>query len=63
MGERFVVVKIEALAGAQPCDSEELALAEATKRANKDNELLAVVRVVAEVRRDPTPAAIVTRFE
>lgn len=63
MAEKFVVLKIEALAGAPSFDNEEQALGEAAKRANKDDELLAVVRVVAEVKRDPNPSAIVTRFE
>ena len=63
MAERWAVVKIETIAGAQSFDNPEQAFGEAAIRANKDDDLLAVIRIFAEVKRDPEPPAVITRFE
>lgn len=63
MAERWAVVKVENIAGVREFDNPEQALGEAAIRANKDDELLAVIRVFAEVKRDPDPPAVVTTFE
>lgn len=61
--ERWAVLKKELIAGAAPFESEQQALGEAAMRANKDDEVLVVLRVVAEVKRDSDPPAVITRFE
>jgi hypothetical protein len=63
MAEKWAVLKVEGLAGAPTYDNEAQALGEASIRANKGDELLTVVRVIAEVKRDPEPPAVITRFE
>lgn len=63
MAERWSVIKLEIVAGAPSFRSEQEALGEAAMRSKRDDEMFAVVQVVAEVRRDPDPPAVVTRFE
>lgn len=63
MAERWAVVKVENIAGSKEFENPEQAFGEAAIRANKDGDLLAVIRVFAEVKRDPDPPVVVTRFE
>ncbi|HEY1136606.1 MAG TPA: hypothetical protein VGE64_03855 [Xanthomonadaceae bacterium] len=63
MAERFAHVKAELLAGAPGFDSEDQAFEDAQTQAVTNGEPRVVVRLVAEVKRDPKPPVIVTRYE
>lgn len=63
MAERWAYVRAEAVAGAQTFDSETLAFEEAQAKTIADGEPRALVRVVAEIKRDPKPPVIVTRYD
>jgi hypothetical protein len=62
-GERYAHIKAALLAGAPGFDSEDQAFEDAQTQAVANGEPRVVVRLVAEVKRDPKPPVIVTRFE
>ncbi|MGH8037035.1 MAG: hypothetical protein ACREPC_08015 [Stenotrophomonas sp.] len=59
---RFMVVPLEWAAGPGFVDQEE-ALGVAAMKTRADRQHRAIVRVVATVTPDPTPAVVVTKFE
>lgn len=63
MAEKWAHIKAEVIAGAQTFDSESQAFEEAQAKAIADGEPRMLVRVVADIKRDPKPPVIVTRFE
>lgn len=63
MAKRWAHIKAELLAGAPCFDDEALAFEDAQAQAVANGEPRVLVRLVAEVKRDPKPPVIVTRFE
>jgi hypothetical protein len=63
MAERWAHIKAELLAGAPGFDDEDQAFEDAQAQAVANGEPRVLVRLVAEVKRDPKPPVIVTRFE
>jgi hypothetical protein len=62
MAERLGVVKQESVAGSPSFDTEQEALDAAVQRAKGDDNIYVLVKVLAEIKRDPEPAVIVTTY-
>lgn len=63
MAERWGVLKQESVAGSPSFDTEQEAFDIAQQRAKSDDNIYVLVKVLAEIKRDPEPAVIVNRFE
>ena len=63
MAERWAHIKAELLAGAPGFEFADQAFADAQAQAVPSGEPRVLVRLLAEVKRDPNPPVIVTRYE
>lgn len=63
MAERWAHIKAELIAGAPTCDDEAQALQDAQAQTIASGEPRVLVRLVAEIKPDPRPPVVVTRYE
>ena len=63
MAKRWAHIRAELLAGAPGFDDEAQAFEDAQQQAVANGEPRVLVQLVAEVKRDPKPPVIVTRYD